>query len=229
MSEKIKAFIKENKIVCSIIPPMAVALIVSSAFAGTSFIQLLPLLISLIVMLLQSASNRYAFLLGSINSVIYAVVYVTFTLYSSAASAFLLSFPIQLLTFISWNKRKYKQSTHFRRLTPMWRIVAVAAVVAVYFIITPIFSLLGSSYAVMDNVLLALSLLSYVLTYFSFVEFSYVTIAGLLVNIVMSFTVFTTNTSILPHAIYNFYALICSVFTCINTHKLYAEQQSLKK
>ena len=228
MSEKIKAFIKENKIVCSIIPPMAIALIVSSIFAGTSFFQLLPLLISLIVMLLQSASNRYAFLLGSINSVIYAIVYVTFTLYSSAASAFLLSFPIQLLTFISWNKRKYKQSTHFRRLTPIWRVVAVASVIAVYFTITPIFSALGSSYATVDNVLLAISLATYALTLFSFIEYTYTQITGLVVNIVLNILILSKDASILPHVIYNFYALVCCVFAFVNTHKLYAEQQKNK-
>ena len=227
MKTKIKQFIEENKIVCSIIPPMAIALIVTSVIAGTSFWQLLPLLISLIVMLLQSAANRYAFLLGGLNSVIYAIVYISFTLYSSAASALLMSFPIQILTFINWNKRKYKQSTSFRHLTPKGSIILVLGTVAVYFLITPLFSLLGSSYMVIDNIVLAISLLSYALTLFSFVEYPYVQIIGVIINIVMNFTVLTADMSILPHAIYNFYALVCSVFTCINTRRLYREQQNL--
>ena len=204
---------------------MAIALSIASIFSGTSFWQLLPLLISLVVMLLQSAANRYAFLLGGLNSIIYALVYISYTLYSSAASALLLSFPIQILTFISWNKRKYKQSTSFRRLTPIGAVILLAATVAVYFIITPIFSALGSNYAVTDNLLLATSLATYALTLFSYIEYTYTQMTGLVVNIVLNLLILANDTSILPHAIYNFYALVCCGLACINTHKLYAEQQ----
>ncbi|MGN1095147.1 MAG: hypothetical protein ACI4QR_02030, partial [Eubacteriales bacterium] len=39
------------------------------------FLRVLPLYISLVVMFMQSFANRYALLLGALNSVLYAVAY----------------------------------------------------------------------------------------------------------------------------------------------------------
>ena len=223
---KIEDFIKKNKTVCSIVPPVAIALIIAAVISKTDFWQLFPLLISLVVMLLQSTANRYAFLLGGINSLIYTAVYISFELYSSAASAFFLSFPIQILTFVTWSKRKYKQSTSFRQLSPLGYVSVILSAFACYFIITPVFSLLGSSYMVIDNVGFTLSLLTSTLSLLSFREFPYFQIIGILVSSAINISVLANDFTILPHLIYNLYALLCSIFTCINAARLYREQHS---
>ena len=61
---------------------------------GTLFFRLhianvLPLFFSVFIMFLQSRVNRYAFLIGALNSILYAVAYFYMTLYSSAAYALL--------------------------------------------------------------------------------------------------------------------------------------------
>ena len=76
-----------------------ITVIVSSIIVKQDFIRTLPLIISLFVMLLQADANRYAYLAGGINAIIYGFVYWRLGLYASLASAVLFSVPIQILTF----------------------------------------------------------------------------------------------------------------------------------
>ena len=77
-----------------------VLITIAGVYYKQDFLRILPLYISLIIASLQSRVNRYASLLGSINSLLYGAVYIFYGIYASAISAFLFSFPIQMLTFI---------------------------------------------------------------------------------------------------------------------------------
>ncbi|MBQ4604555.1 MAG: nicotinamide mononucleotide transporter, partial [Clostridia bacterium] len=114
----------------------AILITVAGIYFHQSFLRILPLYISLIVGLLQSRINRYASLLGSINSLLYGAVYFYYGLYGSVFSAILFSFPIQLLTFIRWNKNKWNNSTMLRKLTAKQRVLMalsfIAALVAMW-------------------------------------------------------------------------------------------------
>lgn len=75
-----------------------------------SILKIIPLYISIVVMLLQLRVNRYAFLLGGINSVLYAAVYFYYALYGSAFYAITVSFLMQIATFINWGRHSYKKT-----------------------------------------------------------------------------------------------------------------------
>ena len=77
---------------------------------GQKFIKVLPVVVSLFVVLLSAHANRYTFLIGAVNSVIYSVGYIMERLYASVASALLLSFPIQIVSFVLWKKRRLPQN-----------------------------------------------------------------------------------------------------------------------
>ena len=98
-----------------------------------NFLQIMPLYVSLIIAMLQSRVNRFASLMGSINSLFYGAVYFYFNLYGSALSAVFFSCPIQLLTFIRWNKNKWENSTVMRKLTAKQRIFLSVGFAAVPF------------------------------------------------------------------------------------------------
>ena len=87
---------------------------ISGIYYKQNFLRILPLYNSLIIALLQSRVNRYSNLLGSINSILYAAVYFYYGLLASAFQALLFSFPMQLITFIRWNKNKWEKSTVLR-------------------------------------------------------------------------------------------------------------------
>ncbi len=90
---------------------------VTGIYYKQSFLRILPLYNSLIIAMLQSRVNRYSNLFGSINSILYAAVYMYYGLLASALQAILFSFPMQLITFIRWNKNKWEKSTVLRKLT----------------------------------------------------------------------------------------------------------------
>ena len=113
---------------------------------------MLPLFVSLIVMALQSEVNRIAFLIGGINSCIYAAVYVSMGLYASAASAMLFSCPFQLVTFFNWKRKAYGKATVFKKLSSKMRVILGVASVLIFAIVQAILLWLGSNYAVLDNI-----------------------------------------------------------------------------
>ena len=95
---------------------MAVSFVLITFFGikySQDFLQILPLYVSLIVMILQIRVNRYAFLLGGLNSVLYAVVYFFYKLYGSALYSITVSFVMQIATFVSWGKHSYKKRQRF--------------------------------------------------------------------------------------------------------------------
>lgn len=89
-----------------IVAAYTVTLTVLSILFKQMFIKVLPCYISLVVMLLQARANKYSFLLGALNSIIYAVGYYFEKVYGSLAEALILSFPIQMITFFVWKRNE---------------------------------------------------------------------------------------------------------------------------
>ena len=99
-------FTKDNLPRLCLMAVTAVLITVTGIIFRQSFIRILPLYVSLLVGLLQSRANRYASLLGGLNSILYTLVYIYLGLYASAGYALLFSFPLQIVTFILWSRRK---------------------------------------------------------------------------------------------------------------------------
>lgn len=191
-----------------------------------NFLQIMPLYVSLIIGMLQSRVNRFASLMGSINSLFYGAVYIYFNLYGSALSAIFFSCPIQLLTFIRWNKNKWESSTVMRKLTAKQRIllsVGFAAALAAMWIILP---LIGSEYVFLDSVTTLLGIVIYFLTMFAFVEYTVLMLINGVIGIALYITMVGSNPGIATHLIFSVYSLICVIFAFFEARKLYKKQQS---
>ena len=100
----------------------AVLITIAGIYYKQHPLHILPLYVSLVIGALQAKANRFASLLGGINSILYAIVYLYLGLYASALYAILFSCPVQLVTFVRWNQ-KYGSSTVFRKMTSKQRIV----------------------------------------------------------------------------------------------------------
>ncbi len=191
-----------------------------------NFLQIMPLYVSLIIGMLQSRVNRFASLMGSINSLLYGAVYFYFNLYGSALSAILFSCPIQLLTFIRWNKNKWESSTVMRKLTAKQRIllsVGFGAALVAMWIILP---LLGSEYVFLDSVTTLLGIVIYFMTMFAYVEYTVLMLINGVIGIALYITMVSDNPEIATHLIFSVYSLICVVFAFFEARKLYKKQQS---
>ena len=193
------------------------------------FIEILPLFVSLVISLMQTEANRYAFLLGGINSIFYAAVYFSFGIYASAVYALAASFPLQIWTFIRWSKHAYGKSTVFKKLSKKHLILLITTVVAAFTICYVVFDALGSRYLVLDNATTVLGTLTAVLCAFAFVDYVYFNLFSQVVSVAMYIQMMLDTPVRAPYLIYAVFALICLILTTIRVHQLYRFQQEEQK
>lgn len=204
----------------------AVLITAAGFYFHQSFLRILPLYISLIIALLQSRVNRYASLLGSLNSLLYGAVYIYYNIYGSAISAFLFSFPIQLLTFIRWNKNKWEHSTMLRKLSGKQRILIAAGFAVVLVAMWIILPLIGSQYVFLDSVTNLIGILIYFLTMFAYVEYTFLMIVNGVIGTALYITMLGDTPEITTYLIFSVYSFICIVFAFFKARKLYDSQQT---
>lgn len=221
---------RSNRIFSFIMVGITFILITVTAFFNTNDLFIIvPLYVSLIVMLLQSGANRYAFLLGGLNSLLYAAVNVYIGLYASAASAALVSCPLQLVTFFNWRKRAYGKSAVFKKLGIKRMLLLVAICVALWFLMWAIFSLFHSSYMIFDNTLTLIGIVTTVLCALTYIEYTYLQIVSLGIGIVLYAIMLKERPIQLTYLIYNVYAMICSMRAFLKMNRLYIEQNTVRK
>ena len=191
-------------------------------------ISALPLYISLFVMFLQAKVNRYTFILGGLNSVFYAAIYFSFKLYGMAAYALLVSFPLQIITFIRWNKNSYEKATVFKSFGLKKSLFIVASVAAVWVICYIVLSFFDSSYLILDNTVTILSILSCIICMLSYVEHVFLTLFCSLLLAILYLNLLIDNPAQSTYFIFNLYSITCSVVSAKNTLRLYRKQQAEK-
>lgn len=212
----------------------SIALTLASAIAivwtGIVFEQhpfrMLPICVSLSVGLLQTKANRYACLIGGINSVLYAAVYVSFGLYASAASALLISCPFQLMTFVRWNRRAYKHSTEFQSLTKrqwLW----MALIFAVSFLgCYLLLSAAGSSHRFWDISSTLVGFFVSVLTLLGFREYTWLILPSVFLSLGLNISLMMEDMAQVTYVIYSVHASACQVLQFFAVRKLYREQRT---
>lgn len=206
----------------------AILITVTGILFKQSFLRMLPLYISLVIALLQSHVSRYAPLIGSVNAILYAIVYVYYHLYASAAYAILISGPLQLVTFIRWSKQPWQGSTILRKLSTRQRL-AVSAVSlllcgTIYFMLQGT----GSQYRVLDSASTILGILATVLTMLSYIEYTVVMLLGQVCSIVLYIAMLQTSPEQITYLIQSVYTMVCTVSAFLQANRIYAKQQAQK-
>ena len=156
-------------------------------------------------------------------------MYVYYHLYASALYALLVSCPLQIITFIRWKKRAWRQSVTLRSMTTKQRLIALALAIAGWGILYVVMTFIGSSYMLFDNTLMLIGICSTVLTMLAYREYTGLYIPNCVVNVVLYITMLGENPEQLTYLIFSIYALICSVLAVIEARKLYKIQQKEQK
>lgn len=201
-----------------------VLITVSGIYYKQSFLRILPLYNSLIIAMLQSRVNRYSNLFGSINSILYAAVYMYYGLLASALQAILFSFPMQLITFIRWNKNKWEKSTVLRKLSWKHRIILSVCYVAALFIMCKVLPLFGAKNVFLDSATNILGVFILFMTMFAFVEYTFCMIVNGIIGIILYIPMLSETPDILPFLIFSVYSFICIVFAYFEAQRLYKKQ-----
>ena len=203
----------------------AVAIIVTGIVFSQSFFNMLPLFVSLFIGVLQSRASRFAPMLGSANSILYGVIYIGFGLYANAANAFLVSFPMQLITFLRWNKHAYKHSTRFRSLK-LWQWLVLGGVFTAAFVcVNFVLAAADSSYRFWDNSSTLLGLTNSVLTMLSFREYSWLMLPNGILTIGLYTAMAADDPAQITFLIYAVQSFICIVKQYFCVRQLYKEQK----
>lgn len=203
----------------------AVLITAAGIYFHQSFLRILPLYISLIVGMLQSKISRYSYIVGSINSLLYAAVYFYYGLYGSFFSALLFSFPIQLLTFIRWNKNKWKHSTVLRKLTAKQRILLLLGCAVALIAMWIILPLVGAQYVFLDSLTNIIGIVIYFLTMFAFVEYTFLMVINGVIGIALYIQMLGESPEMTTYLIFSVYSFICIVMAFFQARKIYGSQQ----
>ena len=217
----------KNKKLLRYIPPicMLIIILVSGFSLNQMPILMLPLCLSVFIMLFQSEANRYGYLVGSFNCLLYGFADGYVGLYATAASDVLLFFPIQLFTFLNWNKHPDGNTVIFKKLTTKQRLFTATAFIAAGIIQYIILTAIGSNYAILDNVVSLLGILVAVLTLFAYIEYSYIWIISTTLSAVLRFRVLLNDVSQLSFFIMAIYNVCYVTIAFINVRKNYLRQQ----
>lgn len=189
----------------------------------------IPTLVTLAVQILLIAANRYSFLLGGLNSILYGVVYFIEGVPFSAAFAFLVSLPIQIYSFFHWKNNTKSGQVSLRWMSTKGRIITVAATVGMWAICY--FWL--SRYMVMkipmcDTITFALGVIVTVLSARRYIESQYLSFISSCVSLVMWIVLTLQNPSNINYAIIGAYNLYCIGQTAVNWTLLYVKDKKAK-
>ncbi len=174
-----------------------------------SFLKTLPTLVTLVVQLLLVRVNRFAFLLGGTNAIVYGISYLSEGLYFSVISSILISAPIQYFSFFRWSKKQTKSARVLRYL-PIGKLllvllVTVAGWLGCHFALSPFFE--SASYPLLDSFLFAMGITVSLLAAFGFIESQYMNILSCALNVILWSLLTVQNPQNFNYIIISFYNL----------------------
>ena len=193
---------------------IAAGITVTGIIFKQDFWRMIPLYVSLFIAFMNSRVNRYAPLVGGLNSILYALVYLSYGLYSSAAYAFFVSMTLQMITFIRWNKRPLGNSTELRRLKA-WQMITSVSLLAVGYVCLCFITKNVSQYFLLDNVITALGILVTVLRMLSYIEFTYFNVFVEIFSVILYILMLKNNPEQSTYLIFSAYSLVCTVVAVI--------------
>ncbi len=220
---------KSKKIPVGILVLMLITAVLVT-ICGIAFKQdvwkMIPLYVSLFIALLQSRVSRFAPLLGGANSLLYTAVYFSYALYGQALYALFVSCPLQIITFVRWQKRKSGGSTILRKLSRLMRVLAVIIFIVTLVIVLRFAGDSDSKYYVLDNTVMLLGIFATVLMMLSYIEYTVLMVASGCCNIFLYISMLETNPEQLTYLVYTIYALICSSLALVRAHRTLRDREN---
>ncbi len=223
---KMKKLTPDFIITLCIMATTAILITVSAVVFKQSAWRTLPLYVSLFIALLQSRVNRFAPLIGSVNSLVYALVYFSYNLYASALYAVLVSCPLQMVTFLRWRKHKRGTTTRFRSLTGKQRLMIFGSAILAFILLYLIMSALGSGYLLLDNTVTLVGIFSTVFMMLAYIEYTVLVIVGNLCSISLYITMLAAHPEQLTYLIFSCYSLFCGCIAVYHVRLNYKAQQT---
>lgn len=207
-----KKFVRDNLFIFICAAITFVCVLSTAIIFKQNPIKTLPLFISLFVMLLNARVSRYAFLVGGLNSILYAISYALMGLYANAVYAFIVSFPLQLITFFNWKKKTSGGVTELRKMSWGVRgcVLLGLAVIwpLVYFAVS---ALPGANQSILDVTGTLLGILVTILSMLRFSEYAPLNLVSVAISLATHTMIFLDDASNITYVIFTVYSGICIV------------------
>jgi|GEM_PF-2790303 len=227
-----KLTVTKREIFADYIPMAATALCILyfAIVRQQPFIQAFPLLVSLYVQYLTAHANRWSFVVGGTNSIVYAIGFMMLRTYFSAIQSVLISAPLQYVSFFLWKKNAKagdKISSRLRFLSLPWQVTCVLGTVALwlslYFVFTPLFA--DASFPLIDSFVFAMGVISPILSAFRFVEAQYYSLVSQVVYALMWILISFTDPTCINYVLISVYGLYRVIEASVNWTRLYLAQR----
>lgn len=192
---------------------------------GAKILIVVPLYVSICVLFLQSGVNRWAFLIGAINSLFYAAVYIYDGLYLSAFSAAFFSFPFQVWTFFRWKKKDDSGKTVFHRLSGKIRALIAVGYAVLFVAFYELLQYIGSDWGLYDCNGMLLGILVTILCTVPYVEYSPLQCLNVLINLIMFAKMAMRDPIQYTYLTYEIYCFFCVTQAFIRIMKIYRKQR----
>lgn len=213
----------------TIIACIALVLICGGAFYfKLSILEFIPLIISIAIMFLQANVNRYAFLFGAVNSVLYAIAYLNMTLYVSALYALLISCPLQVITFLKWQKHTQNKTTALKSMSSKNRLLLFTAMAAGWLLLYLLFAVFGSKYLLFDNTVAVIGIVASILCAMRYTEYALLQVLSGAISTLLYAFMLLDDPRKAVWLVYSVYAAVCSMIAFVKTTRRTSENVSKK-
>lgn len=189
-----------------------------------NILRFIPLYFSMGIAFLSAKANRYSFVFGALNCILYGFVFMKLKLYSSVASCVLMSMPLQITTFILWGKNRYKKTTIFKKLSKKQIIAVSVLAFAGWLLLNFVTSLMGAKSTLLDSLATVIGTVATILTMLQYIEYTYISIVSGLIALALYFSILPTEPSQITYIIFQTYSIICSFITRSTVMAYYKEQ-----
>lgn len=210
---------------------VAAMIIVFAILREQSFIKTLPTLITLVVQMLMVKANRFAFLLGGTNALLYGVANYTEGLYFSLASAVLISAPIQYYSFFSWSKNSHggQAELKFMKKSCLAAVIALslAGWMGCYFGLSWLFE--GQSYPLLDTYIFVMGITVSFLAAWRYIESQYLNIISTILGLGLWILLTLRDPSNFNYVIINVYNLYRIIQASVSWTKKYYQSKKEKE
>ena len=206
----------------------AIGILVCAIVFKQTFIKVLPLFFSLIIMLLNSRANRIGFLLGAANSGIYLIGYFLEGVYGTMAST-LFGIAMALIAYFRWKKDSYGKATIFRSFTAKQRVLGASFLILAWATSSIVLWKMGGTAVVFDGLTLVLGIVVPILNVVAYIEAPVLNIISVTAQVILWIEVVCLDGKLanLTYLIYMVYALYMTTRTFLRWVAWYREQHSL--
>ncbi len=198
---------------------VAVAVTVCGIVFKQAVWRMIPLYVSLVIALLQSRVNRFAPLLGGANALLYTAVYFSYALYGQALYALLVSCPLQIVTFVRWQKRKSGNSTVLRKMPNIMKILVSVACVGIWILLAFFRKNSDSAYYLLDNTVTLFGILATIVMMLSFIEYTVLMVINGCCTIWLYISMLETNPEQFTYLVFAIYSLLCTVLAMFTAYR----------